>query len=70
MLGLCSLMADAITRGTVNGYHEAAVTGYSEANSPHFGARAAVLYYEMLADRDQYREAPPLLIRMTGEVTS
>ncbi|KAJ3048861.1 Trafficking protein particle complex 8 [Rhizophlyctis rosea] len=67
MLGLCSLMTDIAARNTVNGYHEAAVSGYSEAKCSHFGARAAVVYYEMLADRDQYREAPPLLIRMTGE---
>ncbi|KAJ3044711.1 Trafficking protein particle complex 8 [Rhizophlyctis rosea] len=67
MLGLCTLLTTDIGRNSVNGYHEAAVGGYMEAKASNFAARTAVLYYEMLAEREQYRDAPQLLIRMTGE---
>lgn len=68
MLGLTILMAEGIGKGSVESYLDAAVAGYQEAKIPLYSARAAMLYYEMLRQRSLFREAAPLLIRMTGEV--
>ncbi|KNC98240.1 uncharacterized protein SPPG_06640 [Spizellomyces punctatus DAOM BR117] len=67
MLGLTVLMGDGIGRGSVENYLETAVTGYQDSKVPLYAARAAMLYYEMLRERGLFREAAPLLIRMTGE---
>ncbi|RKO84142.1 ER-golgi trafficking TRAPP I complex 85 kDa subunit-domain-containing protein [Blyttiomyces helicus] len=48
-------------------YLEAAISGYQDAKAPMLASRVAMLYYEMLRHKDLYRDAPPLLIRMTGD---
>ncbi|KAJ3290281.1 Trafficking protein particle complex 8 [Borealophlyctis nickersoniae] len=66
MLGLCTLLTDGLGR-SLETYLEHSVTAYTEAKTPHYAARVAILYYEMLRHKNQLRDAPALLIRMTGE---
>ncbi|KAI9095614.1 ER-golgi trafficking TRAPP I complex 85 kDa subunit-domain-containing protein [Phlyctochytrium arcticum] len=67
MLGLCMLVGDGVGRGSVETYLETAIAGYQETKVPMYSARAAMLYYEIMRERGYFREAAPLLIRLTGE---
>ncbi|CAO3683651.1 unnamed protein product [Rhizopus stolonifer] len=70
MMGICLLMMDQpLTNKTdVDRHFELAVQQYlSRCRSIFHATRATVIYYELLKDRQMWKDIPTALVRMTGE---
>ncbi|KAI8819635.1 ER-golgi trafficking TRAPP I complex 85 kDa subunit-domain-containing protein [Fimicolochytrium jonesii] len=67
LLGLTSAISEGVGKGSLETYLDAAVAGYTDSNASLYSTRAAMLHYEILAQKGLIRDAAPLLIRMTGE---
>ncbi|KAI8806762.1 ER-golgi trafficking TRAPP I complex 85 kDa subunit-domain-containing protein [Cladochytrium replicatum] len=65
MSALCGLMADGLKGGVDSML--TALNAHVEAKSMHYGARAAMLFYEMLRHREQFKDAPAVLVRLTAD---
>ena len=71
MIGLCNLILwdpSGKTPLNIDSYLDVAVISYTESRNVLFGVRSAMLYYEMLKYRSQYREAAQILIRSNSDV--
>ncbi|KAI8068329.1 ER-golgi trafficking TRAPP I complex 85 kDa subunit-domain-containing protein [Gongronella butleri] len=69
MLGLCLLlMSPQLNKAEVDRHFELAVQQYlGRCLSPFDATRATVLFYELLKDRQCWKEMPSALVRMTAE---
>ncbi|ORX43881.1 hypothetical protein DM01DRAFT_1295694 [Hesseltinella vesiculosa] len=69
MLGLCLLMQPSpISKTDVDRHLELAVQQYlGRCQSPLDATRTTVLFYELLKDRQWWKEIPTALVRLTGE---
>ncbi|CAG8595408.1 16304_t:CDS:10, partial [Acaulospora morrowiae] len=70
MIGICLQIAatNISNRTDFDHYFEHAVNAYyNRSKSPFYATRATILYYELLKFRNSYKEAPPALVRLTGE---
>ncbi len=67
MIALCGLHSD-MTRGPFEPYVDACLSLYRDANVPHFADRATLVFYEMLKERQLFKEAANFLVKMAGDV--
>jgi hypothetical protein len=68
MMALSILMSEGNLRGNLESLLESAISNYLEVGMPIFATKATMLLYELLKQKNQYREAPVLLLKMIGEV--
>ncbi|KAJ3330649.1 Trafficking protein particle complex 8 [Blyttiomyces sp. JEL0837] len=66
MLALCVLISDGL-RGDLDSLLDSAVGNYQDIGSSIFAARATMLVFELIKQREQYKDASNLLMRMIGE---
>ncbi|KAI9276284.1 ER-golgi trafficking TRAPP I complex 85 kDa subunit-domain-containing protein [Sporodiniella umbellata] len=70
MMGVCLLMMEQplTSKTDVDRHFELAVQQYlSRCRSIFHATRATVIYYELLKDRQMWKDIPTALVRMTGE---
>lgn len=67
MIALCGLLSD-MTRGPFEPYVDSCLSLYKDANVPQFAERATLVFFEMLKERQLYKEAANFLVRMAGDV--
>ncbi|KAJ3109249.1 Trafficking protein particle complex 8 [Phlyctochytrium planicorne] len=61
------LESDSNIRGSLDSHLESAISSYLDANSPILATRATMFIYEIFKHRNQYRDAPNILLRMIGD---
>ncbi|CAO3682429.1 unnamed protein product [Rhizopus microsporus] len=70
MMGVCLLMMDQplTSKTDVDRHFELAVQQYlNRCRSIFHATRATIIYYELLKDRQMWKDIPTALVRMTGE---
>ncbi|RHZ88010.1 hypothetical protein Glove_26g15 [Diversispora epigaea] len=70
MIGICLLIASTNinNRTEIEYYFDQAMNAYyNRSKLPFYATRATILHYELLKFRNLYKDAPPALIRLTGD---
>ena len=68
MLALCVLLTDGAVRGNIEALCESAISNYLDAESSVLAARSTMLIYELMKQKNQYKEASLLITGMAAEV--